>query len=114
MVQHKQVITNPDGSWSVVVPAGVTTSNIDETTLPNGTRSKQLVLILQQLMFAAGTSVGEPADGFQTPEPNLSLDKVASAVADVNGNGFIVQVIQLTYSFTVTNNGNVQVPEYCN
>ncbi|WP_124981883.1 Calx-beta domain-containing protein, partial [Nonlabens xiamenensis] len=103
------VITDANGNWTVVVPAGLTTSDIDETTLPNGNEVQTAGTDPTTTNIAAGTAVGEPADGFLSPDPNLNLIKTDNPVVDVNGNGIIDAGDTIIYDFVIVNNGNVEV-----
>ncbi|GAB3312298.1 hypothetical protein GCM10027298_37400 [Epidermidibacterium keratini] len=66
------------------------------------------------------TATGQTPDGVGIDEsstvdvavprdPSLTLDKQASAAADTNGDGRVSAGDQITYSFVVTNNGNVTI-----
>ncbi|MCA0297046.1 MAG: CshA/CshB family fibrillar adhesin-related protein [Actinobacteria bacterium] len=60
-----------------------------------------------------GGAVTSPPDGTTTtvtvPQPLLSLEKSAAAPVDANGSGITDAGDTITYSFTVTNDGNVPV-----
>ncbi|WP_298956531.1 SdrD B-like domain-containing protein, partial [uncultured Nonlabens sp.] len=104
------VFTNPDGTWSVVVPAGTPTADIDETTLPNGGSEIQTAgTNPTTVTVGVGENVGQPADGFFNAMPNLELEKISGGIVDANMNGLVDAGDTITYSFVVNNNGNVEV-----
>ncbi|PQJ20980.1 hypothetical protein BST94_04810 [Nonlabens xylanidelens] len=104
------VVTNPDGTWSIVVPAGTTTADIDETTLPNGgTEIQTAGTDPTTITVGVGENVGQPADGFFNAMPNLELEKISGGVVDANMNGLVDAGDIITYSFVINNNGNVEV-----
>ncbi|WP_317126909.1 beta strand repeat-containing protein, partial [Nonlabens xiamenensis] len=103
------VTTDANGAWSAVVPAGDTTSDIDETSLPAGVDIQTAGTDPTTTTVGAGATVSEPADGFFAAVPNLALEKTSGGVVDANMNGITDAGDTITYSFLVTNNGNVTV-----
>jgi hypothetical protein len=77
------VITNANGEYSAVVPAGDTTLNVDETTLPGGSTQTEGTDVTVVTVPAGGT--GHDVDGYQPPDQQGTLHGIV--YEDTNGNG---------------------------
>ncbi len=86
------------GSTPDPVPAPVADPAAEETTSPLGTNTNN-----------PADPTDDPTSAMITPVPQLELVKSATAVTDVNGNGLNDAGDTITYEFTVTNTGNVNL-----
>ena len=93
------VTTDANGDYTVNVPAGDVTVDIDDTTLPAGSVISEgtdptVVTVV------SGTTTFEENNGYVVADPMLDIEKVST---------YNVSTGIITYTYNVTNNGNVTV-----
>ena len=77
--------------------------------MPNGNEVQTAGVDPTTTVLGPGATIAQAPDGFFTPDSNLNLEKESSPIVDTNNNGIVDEGDTITYTFTVTNNGNVLV-----
>ncbi|MBE16301.1 MAG: hypothetical protein CL867_08615 [Cytophagaceae bacterium] len=93
------VITDANGDYTAAVPAGEVTVDIDETTLPVGTIQSEGTDPTTVTVTSGNVSF-EENNGFVLPDGMLNIEKVST---------YNVSTGIITYTYNVTNTGNVTV-----
>ena len=97
------VTTDANGDYSAVVPAGSTTADVDELTLPAGLLPAfQTAGVDPSTVFVPAFSNTDIGDDGYGPNPELTVVKTVD-LTDISAPG------TLTYTIVVTNTGNVDL-----
>ena len=104
------VTTDANGDYSATVPAGSTTADVDESTLPVGVDVQTAGVDSSTVIVPAGSNTDIGIDGYQPRNPELSIDKVYNGISiDTDGSGDVSVGDTLSYTITATNTGNVDL-----
>ena len=106
------VTTDANGDYSATVPAGSTTADVDENTLPTGVDVQTAGTDPSTVNVLAGSNTDIGDDGYQPRNPELSIEKFTTALpltAMPDGTGDVSVGDTLSYTITATNIGNVSL-----